>query len=194
LLDSLLQEMTILLHRSCRLLYPVWSRLPLCPTGVTLTYMQSSHTSMPVRRQKKELVTNTKYGPVSSNPLYENLVYSSEVDVYLTVKRGKVWLEMQAAKTFQAENELKERQRAAQASPVPLALQYLYGGAQKVQREEDITRNIQIDVQEELMGHLESGLEKIGTQPVYPYSVYQEIGSSSYEVLIVYLVLTLHLM
>ena len=36
-------------------------------------------TQPPVRVRKKELVVNSKYGPKSSDPRYENLVYSSEV-------------------------------------------------------------------------------------------------------------------
>ena len=166
--------MTIVRHTSARLMTPSWARLNkmvfnTCRQCTTLT-------QPPINLRKKELVINSKYGPVASDPLYESLVYSSEVDVYLTAKRGRAWLEMMAAKQYQAQNELKARQRAALASPTPLALQFLYEGAQ-VQREEDVVKDVEIEVEGEVAGQIESGQEKNNT--VLPYAVYQEINSDS---------------
>ena len=141
--------------------------------ALSFRHCSQAHTIKPARVRKKELVVNSKYGPVASDPMYENLVFSTEVEVFLTAKRGKAWCEMMAAKKIQAENELRARQRAAQASPTPLALQYLYGGAQKVQREGDVTRDKEIEVQGEVVGQLEGKQEKIET--VYPYAVYDEV-------------------
>jgi hypothetical protein len=113
--------MAILLHTTCRLVTTAWARLQ----RVDLACRHCSHlsylTQPPVRVRKKELVVNSKYGPKSSDPRYENLVYSSEVGVYLTAKRGKTWMEMMAAQKFQADNKLRARQMAAQATPTPLA-------------------------------------------------------------------------
>ena len=70
-------------------------------------YRCSIHTvtqSVPINKQnsdtvttkrKKNLIVNFKYGPAPSDPLYENLIYSTEAEVYLTAKKGKAWLEMQ---------------------------------------------------------------------------------------------------
>ena len=51
----------------------------------------------PQTKKKQNLVVNFKYGPAPSDPLYEHLLYSTEVEVYLTAKKGKAWLEMKAA-------------------------------------------------------------------------------------------------
>jgi len=83
---------------------------------------------------KKELIVNTKYDKYS-DPMYQHLVYSTEVDVFLTAKRGKVWLERLYARNMAAEREQRERQMAARSQSVPVALQYLYGGAAQVQGE-----------------------------------------------------------
>ena len=64
-----------------------------------------------------------KEGPAPGDPLYEDLLYSSEVEVYLTAKRGKVFHEIEAAKRYQAENERKMREKSAASKSVPLALQ-----------------------------------------------------------------------
>lgn len=154
-------------------------------------YRCSIHTvtqSVPINKQnsdtvttkrKKNLIVNFKYGPAPSDPLYENLIYSTEAEVYLTAKKGKAWLEMQAAKKYQAENERRERERAALAKPVPLALQYLYDGSQRVQKEEDVINNEVIEGREEVAGELEAGQESI--PPVFPYGVYDSIENDTIE-------------
>ena len=130
-----------------------------------------------VNGKKKDIVVNFKYGPVHSDPLYQDLLYSTEVEVYLTAKKGKAWVEMQAAKRYKAENEQKERERAARSKPVPLALQYLYGQSQKVQTEADVTGIEEVDVLEEVAGELESGSENSST--IYPYAIYNKIKEES---------------
>ena len=86
---------------------------------------------------------------------------------------------MQAAKKYQAENERRERERAALAKPVPLALQYLYDGSQRVQKEEDVINNEVIEGREEVAGELEAGQESI--PPVFPYGVYDSIENDTIE-------------
>ena len=130
-----------------------------------------------VNGKKKDIVVNFKYGPVHSDPLYQDLLYSTEVEVYLTAKKGKAWVEMQAAKRYKAENEQRERERAARSKPVPLALQYLYGQSQKVQTEADVTGIEEVDVLEEVAGELESGSENSST--IYPYAIYNKIKEES---------------
>ena len=132
----------------------------------------------PQTKKKQNLVVNFKYGPAPSDPLYEHLLYSTEVEVYLTAKKGKAWLEMKAAQQYQAENERRERQRAALSHPVPLALQYLYDQSQRVQSEQDVTVNEEIDVVEEISGHLESGQS---SPPVFPYAQYHQVTSDEAE-------------
>ena len=136
-----------------------------------LRFSTQAVTDTEAKEKKKQSIVNFKYGPAPSDPLYEHLLYSTEVEVYLTAKKGKAWLEMQAAKKFQAHNEKRQRQRAAQAHPVPLALQYLYDESQRVQKEEDVTANEEIDVEEEISGQLESG------SPVFPYAQYNPVQS-----------------
>ena len=56
-----------------------------------------------VRKEKRtEIIVNTKYDKCS-DPVYHNLVYSSDVDVFLTAKRGKVWMERMYAKAMAAD-------------------------------------------------------------------------------------------
>ena len=132
-----------------------------------------------VKRKRKEIIVNFKYGPVHSDPLYQDLLYSTEVEVYLTAKKGKAWMEMQAAKKYKLENEQRERERAARSKPVPLALQYMYGQSQRVQREADVTDIEQIDVLQEVAGELESGSKQ--AQAVFPYAVYNKIVEEQRE-------------
>ena len=136
-----------------------------------LRFSTQAVTDSETQGKRKQSIVNFKYGPAPSDPLYEHLLYSTEVEVYLTAKKGKAWLEMQAAKKFQADNEKRERERAAAAHPVPLALQYLYDESQRVQKEEDVTANEEIDVEDELSGHLEAG------QTVFPYAQYDPVNS-----------------
>ena len=145
-------------------------------SGPTWIRYSTQIVSEPTVKKKKEMVVNFKYGPKQSDPLYESLIYSTEVDVYLTAKKGKAWLEMQAAKKFLTDNERRQRERAALAKPVPLALQYLYGESQKVQKEEDVTANEEIDVVEEIAGSLEAGQASI--PPVFPYGVFDPINDN----------------
>ena len=107
-----------------------------------------------------------KEGPAPGDPLYEDLLYSSEVEVYLTAKRGEAFHEIEAAKRYQAENERKMREKSAASKSVPLALQYLYDSS-KIQNEEDVTDNEEIDAVEEIAGHL--------TPPVFPYGIFDPI-------------------
>lgn len=158
--------MNILNKAQLRMSTYSWSRLHL--SEFIRDCSQHSPTAPKVR--KKELIVNAKYGPVSSDPLYENLVYSSEVEVYLTAKRGKAWLEAMAAKKFQAENELRARQRIARSSPTPIALQYLFEGAQ-VQREENVVKDVEIDVKSEAV------LLPDGSENVFPYAVYDRVNN-----------------
>ena len=114
-----------------------------------------------------------KEGPAPSDPLYEDLLYSSEVEVYLTAKRRKAFHEIEAAKRYQAENERKMRERSAASKSVPLALQYLYDST-KIQNEEDVTENEEIDVVEEIAGHL--------APPVFPYGIYDPIDGGDNDI------------
>ena len=135
--------------------------------------------SLVKKKKKNDIIVNFKYGPVHSDPLYQDLIYSTEVEVYLTAKKGKAWLELMAAKKFKAENEQRQRERAARDKPVPLALQYLYGESQRVQRESDQTEVEQIDVLQEVSGQLEAGQEE--DKPLYPYGVYNKIQEDQNE-------------
>ena len=92
----------------------------------------------------KEIVVNTKYDKCS-DPMYRHLVYSSELDVFLTAKRGKVWLERMYARNMAATRELQDRQMAAGEAPVPIALQYLYGGTAVVQGDSGAQRGEQVN-------------------------------------------------
>ena len=121
-----------------------------------------------VNGKKKEIIVNFKYGPVHSDPLYQDLLYSTEVEVYLTAKKGKAWVEMQAAKSYKAENDQRERERAVRSKPVPLALQYLYSQSQRVQTEADITDIDEINVVQEVAADLESG--SMDSSTVFPYA------------------------
>ena len=158
-----------------RLQTPAWART----SSHAVDQPHQSQQSLVKDKKKKEIIVNFKYGPVHSDPLYQDLIYSTEVEVYLTAKKGKAWLELLAAKKFKAENERRQRERAARAKPVPLALQYLYGESQKVQREADQTQIEQIDVLEEVAGQLESGQGE--DNPIYPYAVYNKIEEDREE-------------
>jgi hypothetical protein len=106
------------------------SRATATPSVVVKTVQSVAH-----RRKEspaKEIVVNTKYDKCS-DPLYRHLVYSTELDVFLTAKRGKVWLERMYARGMAATRELQDRQVASMEAPVPVALQYLYGGSVVVQ-------------------------------------------------------------
>jgi len=59
------------------------------------------------KRKKRAVVVNSKWGERSVDPLYSHLLYSSEVDVVNTVRRGKAWMEARAAEQFRAENDRK---------------------------------------------------------------------------------------
>ena len=59
------------------------------------------------KRKKRAIVVNSKWGERSVDPLYSHLLYSSEVDVVNTVRRGKAWMEARAAEQFRAENDRK---------------------------------------------------------------------------------------
>ena len=94
-------------------------------------------------RPAKEIVVNTKYDKCS-DPMYRHLVYSSELDVFLTAKRGKVWLERLYARNMAAARELQDRQTAATEQSVPIALQYLYGGSAVVQGDANIQQREEV--------------------------------------------------
>jgi len=140
-------------------------------------------------KEKKEVIINTKYDKCS-NPMYEHLLYSSELDVFQTVKRGKIWLEKEYAKKMAMDRELKVRQQAATSPSVPIALEYLYGGSNVVQREdysnkeETIEAEIVPFTEETEFSHLDSYVNEIdenieqqkGKQ--YPYSVYQNLNDT----------------
>ena len=67
------------------------------------TVVQTINSTGPVRKEKRtEIIVNTKYDKCS-DPVYAKLVYSSEVDVFLTAKRGKVWLERMYARSMAAD-------------------------------------------------------------------------------------------
>ena len=102
------------------------------------------------KRKKRELVVNTKWEQRSTDPLYSHLIYSSEVDVVLTAKRGKAWQEMKAAETFRAENDRKFRERNAMSESTPVVLSYLFGNS-KVQGEADVTKDREILVQDTML-------------------------------------------
>jgi hypothetical protein len=96
-------------------------------------------------RPAKEMIVNTKYDKCA-DPMYRHLVYSSQLDVFLTAKRGKVWLERLYARNMAAARELQERQTAATEPPVPIALQYLYGGSVVVQGGSDAVQQEEVPV------------------------------------------------
>jgi hypothetical protein len=104
-------------------------------TSAAETTVEKTVQSAAYRRKEsaaKEIIVNTKYDKCS-DPMYRHLVYSTELDVFLTAKRGKVWLERMYARNMAASRELQDRQAAAAEAPVPIALQYLYGGSAVVQ-------------------------------------------------------------
>merc|ERR1712105_38303 len=102
------------------------------------------------KRKKRDIVVNSKWGERSIDPLYSHLLYSSEVEVVNTVRRGKAWMEARAAEQFRAENDRKVRERNAMKEPTPIALSFLYGGAKKVQGEADVTSNQEILITEQM--------------------------------------------
>ena len=157
-----LQKMFILNRAISRIHSPLWIRY----SSHTVTQPQQIH------QNKNNYVLSKKGGPAPSDPLYEDLLYSSEVEVYLTAKRGKAFHEIEAAKRYQAENERKMRERSAASKSVPLALQYLYDSS-KIQNEEDVTENEEIDVVEEIAGHL--------APPVFPYGIYDPIDGHDHD-------------
>jgi hypothetical protein len=104
-------------------------------TSAAETTVEKTVQSAAYRRKEsaaKEIIVNTKYDKCS-DPMYRHLLYSTELDVFLTAKRGKVWLERMYARNMAASRELQDRQAAAAEAPVPIALQYLYGGSAVVQ-------------------------------------------------------------
>lgn len=114
----------------------------------------------------KEIVVNTKYDKCS-DPMYRHLVYSSELDVFLTARRGKVWLERMYARNLAAEREMQDRQAAAAEPPVPIALQYLYGGSVVVQG--DSAKRVS---DEEIIEAETSSAANLS----FPYSIHQPIN------------------
>jgi len=132
------------------------------------------------KRKKRAIVVNSKWGERSVDPLYSHLLYSSEVEVVNTVKRGKAWMEERAAEQFRAENDRKVRERNAMKEPTPIALSFLYGGAKKVQGEADVTKNQEILITEQMeaieAGEFREIAEKkdpyLNQDNVNPYSVY----------------------
>jgi hypothetical protein len=136
-----------------------------------------------VKGRKRQLVVNSKWEEKSGDPLYSHLLYSSEVDVVLTARRGKAWMEMQAAEQWRADNDRKFRERNAQSSPTPLALGLLWDGARRVQGEGDVTEDREILVQDSSPPELEEGggrLEAGGEPRVkesFPYNVFTDMQS-----------------
>jgi len=138
------------------------------------------------KRKKRAVVVNSKWGERSVDPLYSHLLYSSEVDVVNTVRRGKAWMEARAAEQFRAENDRKVRERNAMKEPTPIALSFLYGGAKKVQGEADVTKNQEILITEQ-MEAIEAGeivKEELEGGDVYqdhvnPYSVYTPLQDTA---------------
>jgi len=139
--------------------------------------------------KKRAIVVNSKWGERSVDPLYSHLLYSSEVDVVNTVRRGKAWMEARAAEQFRAENDRKVRERNAMKEPTPIALSFLYGGAKKVQGEADVTTNQEILITEQMeaieVGEFkdivkEEG-EDIKQDLVNPYSVYTPLQAPGKE-------------
>ena len=78
-----------------------WRRFRYNPTPLVVETVRSAGFKK-AEKQKKELIVNTKYDRCS-DPLYQHLVYSSEIDVFLTAKRGKVWLERMYARNMAAQ-------------------------------------------------------------------------------------------
>ena len=109
--------------------------LELTPIFCRCRMSSQEATSALVGSKKKELVVNSKWEARSADPVYSHLIYSSEVDVMLTAKRGKAWMESKAKEEFRADNDRKFRLRAAAVEPPPVVLGYLGGGALRVQGE-----------------------------------------------------------
>ena len=129
--------------------------------------------------KRKELVVNSKWEVRSADPVYSHLIYSSEVDVMLTAKRGKAWMESKAKEEFRAENDRKFRLRAADVEPPPVVLGYLGGGALRVQGEGDVRADREILVQGDLQlgegARRVEGGEGAGERTQLPYTVYTDI-------------------
>jgi len=134
-------------------------------------------------KEKKEIIINTKYDKCS-NPMYQHLLYSSELDVFQTAKRGKIWLQKEYAKKMAMDRELRERQQSATTPSIPIALEYLYGGSNVVQRENYSTEEETIEAEtvpftdDIELSHFDPDIdqnimEQRGQQ--YPYSVYQNL-------------------
>ena len=133
------------------------------------------------KSKRKELVVNSKWEARSADPVYSHLIYSSEVDVMLTAKRGKAWVESKAKEDFRAENDRKFRLRAAAVEPAPVVLGYLGGGALRVQGEGDVReedREILVQGDKQLgegARQVEAGEEVVVETPQLPYTVYTDI-------------------
>ena len=160
----------LILNRGLNRLYqPTWMR---CSTQAL------AESSKPVKKKNKNYVLQPDGKPAPSDPLYEDLVYSTEVDVYISTKRGKAFHAIEAAKMYQAENDRAVRERAAMIKPVPLALQYLYDGS-KIQNEDTVVQNELIDAVEEISGKLEPG--NVSLPPVFPYGMYDPVDFNESE-------------
>ena len=156
-----------------RLHHPMWMRYS---TQSVIGHDMTERFQL--EKKKTNYILQPDGKPAPSDPLYDDLVYSTEVDVYITTKRGKAFHSIEAAKRYQAENDRAVRERAAMVRPVPLALQYLYDGS-KIQNEDTVSANEVLDVVAEISGELESGHTSL--PPVYPYGMYDPIDSRESE-------------
>jgi len=150
------------------------------------TWVVHTQTPEPFQKKKleKEVIVNTKYDKCS-DPMYASLLYSTEVDVFLTAKRGKVWMQRVYARKLAAERERKDREIAAMNESVPLALQYIYGGSTVVQGEKDHTNEevYEADIypaDREPHPSLDTGpVELVEPSPtVFPYDIHQDIHAA----------------
>ena len=123
------------LSRDCSNLF--WRRLRSSPS--VLEQMSVPAEKFAKKERRKEIIVNTKYDKCS-DPMYRHLLFSTEIDVFLTAKRGKVWMERVCARNMAAKREKHDREMSALSSPVPVALQYLYGGSNVVQGEEYLAK------------------------------------------------------
>jgi len=130
------------------------------------------------KERRKEIIVNTKYDKCS-DPMYRHLLFSTEIDVFLTAKRGKVWMERVCARNMAAKREKHDREMSALSSPVPVALQYLYGGSNVVQGEEYLAKQRSEEEASALRDlHIPEIIDKFDDNPVFPYNLHSDIHES----------------
>ena len=81
------------------------------------TWMRCSTEAVASVKKNKNYVLQPDGKPAPSDPLYDDLVYSTEVDVYITTKRGKAFHAIEAAKRYQVENDRRVRGSGERSAP-----------------------------------------------------------------------------